>query len=112
MATERELIREQELVQTKRRRGNMLKLIRQGHEAQFERMDDFEMSKMMRNLGANMSQRQVLTMLQDMKVLGYIDFTQRFCEIRERVVAEEIVLTPAGLAMVTRRKDNDEVLFD
>ncbi len=103
---------EQELIQTKRRRGNMLKLIRQGHEAQLERMDDFEMAKMMQNLGANMSQRQVLTMLQDLQVLGYVAFDQHFCEIRERVVAEQIVLTAAGLALVSRRKDNDEVLFD
>lgn len=103
---------EQELMQTKRRRGNMLKLIRQGHEAQLERMDDFEMAKMMQDLGSNMSQRQVLTMLQDLQVLGYICFVQRFCEIRERTVAEQIMLTAIGLALVTRRKDNDEVLFD
>ena len=90
----------------------MLKLIRQGHEAQLERMDDFEMAQMMRQLGSNMSQRQVLTMLQDMQVLGYVAFTQRFCEIRERMVAEEIILTAAGLALVIRRKDNDEVIFD
>lgn len=103
---------EQELIQTKRRRGNMLKLIRQGHEAQLERMDDFDMAKMMQQLGANMSQRQVLTMLQDLAVLGYVSFTQRFCEILERTVAEEIVLTANGLGLVSRRKDNDEVLFD
>lgn len=103
---------EQEWIQTKRRRGNMLKLIRQGHEAQLERMDDFEMAKMMQALGANMSQRQVLTMLQDLLVLGYVSFSQRFCEVLERVVAEEIILTALGLALVIRRKDNDEVLFD
>ena len=103
---------EQEMLQTKRRRGNMLKLIRQGHEAQLQRMDDFLMAKMMQNLGAKMSQRQVLTMLQDLQVLGYVGFDQHFCEERERVVAEEIVLTAAGLAVATRRSDTDKVLFD
>ena len=103
---------EQEYIRTRRRRGNMLKLIRQGHENQLERMDDFEMAKMMQNLGAHMSQRQVLTMLQDLQVLGYIAFNQRFCDIRERIVAEQIMLTAPGLALVVRRKDNDEVLFD
>ena len=103
---------EQEMIQMKRRRGNMLKLIRQGHETQLDRMDDFEMAKMMQNLGARMSQRQVLTMLQDLQVLGYVNFVQRFCEIRERTVAEEIMLTASGLAIASRRKDTDEVLFD
>jgi hypothetical protein len=103
---------EQELIQTKRRRGNMLKLIRQNHEHQADRMDDFEMAKMMQSLGAHMSQRQVLTMLQDLQIFGYVSFQQRFCEIRERTIAEEIMLTGAGLGVVIRRKDTDEVLFD
>jgi hypothetical protein len=103
---------ERELIQIKRRRGNMMKLIRQGHEAQFERMDDFEMHAMMQDIGANMSLRQVLTMLQDLQTLGYVTFNQSFSEPKERVVAEQIMLTAAGLALVMRRKDNDEVLFD
>lgn len=102
---------DQELLQTKRRRGNMLKLIRQGHEKQLDRMDDSMMAKMMLDLGAHMSQKQVLTMLQDLLVLGYITFNQHFCEIRERFVAEQIMLTAAGLALVTRRKDTEEVTF-
>jgi len=103
---------EQELIQTKRRRGNMLKFVRQGHEAQLERMDDYQMAKMMQDIGSRMSQRQVLTMLQDLQVLGYVTFSQHFCEFKERMVAEEIMLTAAGLALATRRQDNDEVLFD
>jgi hypothetical protein len=103
---------EGELIQIKRRRGNMLKLIRQGHEAQFDRMDDFEMYAMMQNLGSNMSRGQVLTMLQDLQVLGYVTFEQSFSDLKERMIAEEIMLTAAGLALVMRRKDNEEVLFD
>lgn len=103
---------ERELIQTKRRRGNMLKLIRQGHEAQFERMDDFEMHAMMQDLGANMSVRQTLTMLQDLQSFGYVTFVQSFSEAKERTVAEQIMLTAQGVALVTRRKDTDEVLFD
>jgi hypothetical protein len=103
---------EQEMLQTKRRRGNMLKFIRQGHERQMERMDDFLMAKMMSATGAHMSQKQVLTMLQDLHVLGFISFNQHFCEERERMVAEEIVLTAVGLALVTRRRDVDEIVFD
>jgi hypothetical protein len=51
-------------------------------------------------------------MLQDLHVLGFISFNQHFCEERERMVAEEIVLTAVGLALVTRRRDVDEIVFD
>jgi hypothetical protein len=103
---------ERELIQMKRRRGNMLKFIRQGHQAQLERMDDFEMHAMMQDIGANMSLRQVLTMLQDLCVFGLVTFKQSFSEPKERNVAEEIMLTAAGVSLVTRRKNTEEVLFD
>lgn len=102
---------ELEFRQIKRRRGNMLKFIRQGHEKQLDRLDDSMMQEMMRDVGSNMSARQVVTMLQDLSVLGYVTFKQSFNEELERYVAEEIMLTPGGLALVARRKDNDEVLF-
>lgn len=102
---------EQELMQVRRRRGNMLKLIRQGHEKQLDRMDDSDMGRMMLDLGAHMSTRQVMTMLQDLQVLGYVTFQQRFSDELERYVAEQIMLTPQGLAVVTRRKDIEEVTF-
>lgn len=103
---------ERELIQSKRRRGTMLKFIRQGHEAQMARMDDWEMYVMMQDLGANMSRNQVLTMLQDLRVLGLVTFTDRFDEERERKVAECIELSALGVGLVTRRKNTDEVLFD
>lgn len=102
---------EQEFKQTKRRRGNMLKFIRQGHQAQLDRMDDSAIQEMMRDIGSNMSARQTMTMLQDLQVLGYVAFAQSFSEELERYVAEQIVLTPAGLGVADRRKDNEEVLF-
>lgn len=101
-----------ELIQVRRRRGNMLKFIRQTHERQLGRMDDFEMWCMMQDLGANMSQRQVLTMLQDLQVLGLVTFEQRFSEEKERMVAEKIMLTAQGLGLTMRRHNTDEVLFD
>lgn len=101
-----------ELNQIRRRRGTILKLIRQTHEGQLARMDDFDIWSMMQDLGANMSQRQVVTMLQDLQVLGYISFEQSFSQPKERVVAEKITLTATGLGITTRRKNTDEVLFD
>lgn len=105
------MISEQELRQTKRRRGNMLKFIRQGHEKQLDRLDDLMMQAMMQDVGSNMSRHQVMTMLQDLQVLGYVTFRQFYSEELERFAANEIMLTAPGLAIVTRRKDNDEVMF-
>lgn len=103
---------EQDLVQTRRRRGSMLKLIRQGHEKQLDRMDDSDMGRMMLFLGHHMSPRQVMTMLQDLEMLGYIAFDQRYSETLERFVAERIMLTAVGASLALRRQDNDEVTFD
>ena len=89
----------------------MLKLIRQNHEEQSERLDDFALAKVMSTLW-HMSQRQVLTMLQDLQIFGLVNFKQSFCNIRERTVAQEIMLTAAGVGLVNRRQDTDEVLFD
>ncbi|HEX5234154.1 MAG TPA: hypothetical protein VFW25_02360 [Silvibacterium sp.] len=101
-----------EQIQTNRRRGIVLKLIRQTHERQLNRLDDFEVWCMMQDLGARMSQRQVMTMLQDLQVLGYVTFDQTFDEENERNVAKKIVLTAAGLGITTRRKNTEEVIFD
>src|ERR1035437_117985 len=97
-----------ELIAIKRKRGTILKLIRQNHEEQSERnserMDDFALAVIMADIW-HMSQRQVLTMLQDLQTFGLVNFKQRFCDIRERIVAEEIMLTASGLGLVTRRKN-------
>lgn len=103
---------ELELLQIKRRRGNMLKLIRQNHEEQLHHWTDSEVLRMMQLLGENMSPRQVVTMLQDLQRLNFLTFEQRFCPLRERTVTEKIELTPTGVAIVLARKDTDEVIFD
>lgn len=103
---------EHELIQTKRRRGIMLKLVRQGHEQQLARMDDFEMYAMMQMLGQNMGRDQVLTMLQDLETLGYLKFRAARNEITGRVEISEIELTAAGVGLVIKRKSNDDVLVD
>lgn len=102
---------EQEVRQLKRQRAIMLKSVRQGHEKQLHRMDDFEMWCQMQDLGMHMSQNQVVTMLQDLAVFGYIKFDQSFSDQRERVVLTEIELTAMGTAITVRRQSNEEVLF-
>lgn len=103
---------DRELIQTRRRRGMMLKLIRQGHEEQLARMDDVEMLAMMQLLGQSMGSDQVITMLQDLQVLGYVRFKQSTNERTGRVALFEIELTAQGLGAVIRRKSNEDLLLD
>jgi len=103
---------ERELVLVRRRRGIILKLVRQGHEAQLSRMDDFEVFAMMQELGQSVGRDQVLTLLQDLQILEYLDFHQRTDEMTGRKVITEIALTAKGLDLVGRRKSNDDVLLD
>ncbi len=102
---------ERELIQAKRRRGIILKLVRQGHEAQMSRMDDFEVYAMMQELGQSVGRDQVLTLLQDLQVLEYLDFDSSNNERTGRTELSEIELSPNGLRFVTRGKSNDDVLF-
>ena len=112
MEVERHMSAERELILTKRRRGIVLKLVRQGHEAQLPRMDDFEVFAMLQELGHSVGRDQVLTMLQDLLMLGYLGFHQKTNEITGRIEVSGIELTATGLSVVLRHKSNDDVLVD
>jgi hypothetical protein len=103
---------ELEVRQLKRQRARMLRTIRQGHEKQLHHMDDFEIFAFMQDIGMRMSRNQVITMLQDLCIMGYLQFKQVFDDESERMRLYEIELTSVGIALVLRRKSNDEVLFD
>lgn len=103
---------EHEVRQMKRRRGTMLKFIRQNHEDQRARMDDFDVYSMMQDLGYHMGRKEVITMLQDLGTLGLISFSEKFDEEQERMRLVQIQLTSVGLGLALRRKSNEEVSFD
>lgn len=103
---------ERELILARRRRGIILKLVRQGHEAQMPRMDDFEVFAMMQQLGQSVGRDQVLTILQDLEVLDYLTFKSTHNEITGRVELSLISLTAKGLRFVSAGKSDDDVLFN
>jgi hypothetical protein len=102
---------ERELIQAKRRRGIILKLVRQGHESQMPRMDDFEVFAMMQELGQSVGRDQILTLLQDLEVLEYLEFKSTANEMTGRTELKQIELSANGLRFVIRGKSNDDVLF-
>jgi hypothetical protein len=99
-------------IQARRRRGIILKLVREGHENQLSRMDDFEMWAVLQKMGQTLGRDQVVTLLQDLAVLDYIDFKTAVNEITGRVELSQIALTPLGLRFYTRRQSNEDVLFN
>lgn len=103
---------EREAILAKRRRGIILKLVRQGHENQFSRVDDFELFAMLQELGQTVGRDQVLTLLQDLQVLEYIDFKMVTNDVSGRTEISQMKLTATGLRFVTCGVSNDDVLFE
>jgi hypothetical protein len=101
-----------EIRQIKRRRATILKMVRQGHESQFQRLDDFGVWAAMQDLGMQMGRNAVITMLQDLCTLEYLRYRQGFSDENNRVTLSEIELTPRGLTVTIRRQSNDDLLFD
>ena len=103
---------ERKLVLARRRRGIILKLIREGHENQLPRLDDLETWTMLLKMGQTMGRDQVVTLLQDLSILDYVDFKSTMNDISGRLELNQIQLTAAGLRFVIVGRSNDDVLFN
>ena len=103
---------ERRQIQAMRRRGIILKLVREGHENQLSRMDDFEVWAVLQKMGQTLGRDQVTTLLQDLRVLEYIDYKSKVNEFSGRNEMSQIELTAAGLRFMTAGKSNDDVLFN
>jgi hypothetical protein len=103
---------ERKLVLARRRRGIILKLIREGHENQLPRLDDLELWTMLLKMAQTMGRDQVVTLLQDLRVLDYIDYKQTMNELTGRIELSQIELTAAGLRLMVVGRSNDDVLFN
>jgi hypothetical protein len=103
---------ERRAILAQRRRGIILKLVREGHENQLSRMDDFEVWAVLQKMGQTLGRDQVTTLLQDLRVLEYIDYKSKVNEFSGRNEMSQIELTAAGLRFMTAGKSNDDVLFN
>jgi hypothetical protein len=106
-----EVEKERRLIQDRRRRGMILKLVREGHVAQLPRLDDFELWATMQRLGQTIGRDHVVTLLQDLQTLDYVSFETTTNEWNARVELGKIMLTANGLRAVTMRRSNEDVLF-
>jgi hypothetical protein len=103
---------ERRAILAQRRRGIILKLVREGHENQLSRMDDFEVWAVLQKMGQTLGRDQVVTLLQDLEVLEYVAFKSKCNEFSGRIELSQIELTAVGLRFMTAGKSNDDVLFN
>lgn len=99
------------LTRMRRQRGIILKLVREGHENQLSRLDDFEVWTILLKMSQTVGREQTLTLLQDLCVLGYVEFKQSMNEINGQIELSQIQLTALGLRFVSAGRSNDDVLF-
>jgi hypothetical protein len=99
-------------MQDRRRRGLIMSWVREGHMNQLSRMDDLQIWGMFLKLGLTVGREQVITLLQDLAVLEYIDFKQGMDEDSGRTTISQIQLTAAGLRFMTLRRSNDDVQYN
>lgn len=83
----------------KRWRGVIVELVYDGHRKQESRMDALVLWGLMRDLGHDVSQNDVLTLCQDLKKMGFLDFQQERLAINNEVRISQIELTGNGLLL-------------
>lgn len=94
-----------------RTRAEILTLVRTRHRAQQSRMDHVELWHMLRGIGLDVGENDVITCLQDLEILQALRFNTDKTRKRNEVSITQIQLMPFGLALVERRAKDESVLF-
>jgi hypothetical protein len=80
----------------KRIRGLILELVNEGHQAQSPRLSDVMMWALLQRLNHEVSQNDVITVLQDLGDRGYLKFVQEKNRRTGIVTISQIQITPEG----------------
>ncbi len=80
----------------KRLRGEILELVDEGHHEQRSRFTDVILWGVLQRLKYDVSQNDVVTLLQDLKDRGYISFDQVKDQRTGKVRISQIQITPDG----------------
>ena len=98
-------------IRSGRARAEILNLIRTRHRGQQSRMDHVELWHMLRGVGLDIGENDVITYLQDLAMMDYVEFTQENDRRTNRVTITQIQLCTKGLRAVERKISDDMVLF-
>lgn len=96
--------------QLRRHRGAILQFVYTGHAEQMSRMDDVALWGLLQNMAFSVGQEEVITLLQQLKARGYLDFTEKKNRWTNRTEITKIVITPAGEDLVEHTKEDPAVL--
>jgi hypothetical protein len=94
-----------------RMRGEMLKLVRTRHKAQQSRMDHVELWHLMRGVGLDIGENDVITFLQDLAALDLIQFDEEKNRYTNRTSILRIQVCARGLRVLERKIVEETVLI-
>jgi hypothetical protein len=86
----------------KRWRGVILELVYDGHTKQESRLDDLILWGLMRDLSHDVSQNDVLTLLQQLYEMKFVRFKITRSDATNEVRISEIEITRDGIALVEK----------
>ncbi|QHN04414.1 hypothetical protein FTO74_14355 [Granulicella sp. WH15] len=94
-----------------RARGAILELVRRRHRAQNSRFDHVELWHMLRGIGIDVGENDVITYLQDLEVLELIEFATDKDRRTNRTSITHIQLCARGLRLLDGKITEDTVLL-
>ncbi len=94
-----------------RARGEILKLVRTRHRAQQNRLDHVELWHMLRGIGIDVGENDVITYLQDLEMLDMIEFTADKDRRTNRTSITMIQMCTRGLRVLEGKVVDDSVLL-
>lgn len=93
----------------KRWRGVVLELVYSGHRAQQSRLDYLALWGLMQDLGHDVGRNDVITICQDLKERGYLEFREEKNRWTNATELYEIRIMPYGRDLVERTKRDEAV---
>src|SRR5215471_16640694 len=94
----------QQVKQRKRWRGVILEIVYDGHQKQESRLDDLVLWGMMRDLGHDVGQAEVITLLQSLGGMKCLTFKQTRDPVTKAVRITEIEIAERGIALVEKEE--------
>ena len=100
----------QKVAQRKRWRGVILEILYDGFQKQESRLDDLVLWGMLRDLGHDVGQAEVLTLLQYLRAAKYVEFKQSRDDVTNSIRITEIEITPSGCELLERKEKKDPMV--
>jgi hypothetical protein len=94
----------------KRWRGVVLELVYDGHSKQESRLDDLALWGLMRDLGHDVGQMDVRTLLQELGEMKYLRFRQERNDLTSEVRIFAIEITRGGIALIENKNEDKDAL--